>query len=54
MSCVTSIQKASSNAECSMKTEEAFTDLSFENKDLIDFNRAKKRNRFIDHEKKTQ
>jgi hypothetical protein len=32
---------------------EAFTDLSFENKDLIDFNRAKNEIALVDHEKNT-
>lgn len=42
--------------KCGMLHEngrEAFTDLSFENKDLIDFNRAKNEIALVDHEKNT-
>lgn len=42
--------------KCGMLDEngrEAFTDLSFENKDIIDFNRAKNEIALVDHEKNT-
>jgi len=35
------------------KGREAFTDLSFKNKDLIDFNRAKNEIALVDYEKNT-